>query len=264
MTELLRHRDGAVERWTLHNPANRNALDDAVVEQLLAACSNAAADTSLRFIVLTGSDGAFCAGGDLGNMASAVGQPHGGDETDPLVAMNRRFGDLLHALCALPQVLIAAVDGPAMAGGFGLVCCADFVVATPRSLFATPEVTLGIAPAQIAPFVWRRLGDASARQLLIEARRFTAAEAMVIGLVNELATDTDLLPTTDALIAHLRRAAPQAVAATKRLLDKLASHAVRDLRDDAAQAFAASLRSDEAREGLAAFAAKRPPRWNAE
>lgn len=263
MTELLRHRDGAVERWTLHNPANRNALDEAVVDALLAACAAAATDASLRFIVLTGSGGAFCAGGDLGSMASAAGQPLAGGETDPLIAMNRRFGDLLHALCALPQVLIAAVDGPAMAGGFGLVCCADFVVATPRSLFATPEVTLGIAPAQIAPFVWRRLGDASARQLLIEARRFSAAEAVVIGLVNELATDTDLMPTADALIAHLRRAAPAAVAATKRLLDTLASHAVRDLRDEAAQAFAASLRSDEAREGLAAFG-KRPPRWAAE
>jgi len=175
--------------------------------------------------------------------------------------MNRRFGDLLHAQCALPQVLIAAVDGPAMAGGFGLVCCADFVVATPRATFATPEVTLGIAPAQIAPFVWRRLGDATARQLLIEARRFTAAEAVVIGLVNELSTDTDLLPTTDALIAHLRRSAPGAVAATKRLLDALALHAVRDMRDEAALAFASSLRSDEAREGLAAFAEKRVPRW---
>jgi len=260
-TQLLRHRDGAVERWTLSNPANRNALDEAVVTALLQACAEVAGDASVRFIVLCGSGGVFCAGGDLGNMGSAIGQPLAAGEVDPLLAMNRRFGDLLHALCALPQVLIAAVDGSAMAGGFGLVCCADFVVATPRAMFATPEVTLGIAPAQIAPFVWRRLGDATARQLLIEARRFTAAEAVVIGLVNELATDTDLMPTTDALIAHLRRAAPGAVAATKRLLDSLATHAVRDVRDEAARAFAASLRSDEAREGLAAFAGKRSPRW---
>jgi isohexenylglutaconyl-CoA hydratase len=258
-TKLLRNRDGAIERWTLNEPATRNALDDEMVGALLAACGEAAADAALRFIVLQGSGGAFCAGGNLGGMASVVGQPLPDGQDDPLATMNRRFGDLLHALCDLPQVLVAAVDGPAMAGGFGLVCCADFVVATPRSVFATPEVTLGIAPAQIAPFVWRRLGDASARQMLIEARRFTAAEAVVIGLVNELGDD--LQATTAALVAHLRRAAPGAVASTKRLLNTLATHAVRDVRDEAARAFAASLRSDEAREGLDAHAAKRPPAW---
>ncbi|WP_280154845.1 enoyl-CoA hydratase-related protein [Piscinibacter sp. XHJ-5] len=257
---LLRARDGAVERWTLDHPAQRNALDDEMVRALLGACADAAADTSLRFVVLTGSGGAFCAGGHLGGMAALVGQPPGEEQTDPLLALNRRFGDLLHALCALPQVLIAAVDGPAMAGGLGLVCCADFVVATPRAVFATPEVTLGIVAAQIAPFVWRRLGDATARQMLLEARRFNAGEAVVVGLVNEMA-DKDLEATTAALIAHLQRAAPGAVAATKRLLHTLATHAVKDVRDEAAQAFATSLRSDEAREGLEAFAQKRIPRW---
>ena len=146
-----------------------------------------------------------------------------------------------------------------MAGGFGLVCCADFVVATPRAVFATPEVTLGIVAAQIAPFVWRRLGDATARQMLLQGKRFTAPEAVVVGLVNELADDLDT--TTAALIRHLRQAAPGAVASTKRLLDTLATHAVRDIRGDAARAFAASLRSDEAREGLEAFSQKRRPRW---
>jgi isohexenylglutaconyl-CoA hydratase len=259
-SKLLRTRDDAVERWALANPATRNALDDELVGALLGACSDVAADPSLRFIVLQGNGGAFCAGGDLGSMVNLAGMPLPDGEPDPLIAMNRRFGDLLHALCGLPQLLIAAVDGPAMAGGFGLVCCADFVVATPRAVFGTPEVTLGIAPAQIAPFVWRRLGDATARQLLLEARRFTAAEAVVIGLVNELA-DHDLVATTDALIAHLRRSAPNAVAATKRLLDTLADQAVKDIRDEAAQVFAASLRSDEARAGLDAFAGKRRPPW---
>jgi isohexenylglutaconyl-CoA hydratase len=259
--KMLRTRDGVTERWTLHAPETRNALDDDIIGALLAACADVADDESLRFVVLQGSGGAFSAGGQLGGMAASAGQPLAPGEQDLVIEMNRRFGDLLHALCDLPQVLIAAVDGPAMAGGFGLVCCADFVVATPRAVFATPEVTLGLAPAQIAPFVWRRLGDASARQMLIEARRFTAAEAVVIGLVNEL--DDDLAATTEALIAHLRRSAPGAVASTKRLLNALAMHAVKDVRDEAAQAFAASLRSDEAAEGLDARAAKRPPRWAA-
>ena len=257
--KMLRTRDGVTERWTLNEPATRNALDDDIVGALLAACADVAGDASLRFVVLQGSGGAFSAGGHLGGMVADGAQPLAPGRQDLLIETHRRFGDLLHALCALPQVVIAAVDGPAMGGGFGLVCCADFVVATPRAVFATPEVTLGIAPAQIAPFVWRRLGDASARQMLIEARRFSAAEAVVIGLVNELGDD--LAATTAALVAHLRRSAPGAVGSTKRLLNALAMHAVKDVREEATQAFAASLRGGEAAEGLEARHAKRPPRW---
>lgn len=259
MSKLLRQRSAESERWTLNHPASRNALDDEIVEALLAACAEASADSSLRFIVLAGAGGSFCAGGNLGGFAATIGQPLPPREVDPLVAMNMRFGDLLHALCSLPQVLVAAVDGPAMAGGFGLVCCADFVVATPAASFATPEVTLGIAPAQIAPFVKKRLGDRAARQCLLQARRFDAAQAQAIGLVDEIADD--LAAATAALLQSLRPCAPQAVAATKRLLRELDTHALKEIREPAARAFASSLRGTEAPEGLSAFAKKRPAAW---
>jgi len=259
MNKLVRERDGAVERWSLNNPAHRNAIDEEIVDALLTACADATKDPSLRFVVLSGRGGAFCAGGDLGGLAALVGQPLPAGEIDPLLAMNMRFGDLLHALSALPQWLVAAVDGPAMAGGLGLVCCADVVVATPRASFATPELTLGIAPAQIAPFVWRRLGPRVARQCLLQACRYSAAEAQAIGLVDEIAEDLDA--AVAALLLRLRATAPDAVAATKRLLKALDLHAVKDLRIEGARAFAASLRSPEATEGLAAFARKRTPRW---
>jgi isohexenylglutaconyl-CoA hydratase len=259
MTELLRERRGHTERWTMSNPSNRNALDDAVVDALHAACEQAAADASLRFIVLTGAGKAFCAGGNLGGMASLIGKPLAEGDADPLVPMNQRFGDLLHALAALPQLLIASVDGPAFAGGLGLVCCADFVLATPTASFAAPEVTLGIAPAQIAPFVWKRLGHRGARQLLLQARRFDALQAEALGLVDEIAQD--LSAATELFIQSLAVCAPQAVASTKRLLHELESNAVVDLRAEAAQAFAASLRGREAPEGIAAFSQKRLASW---
>ena len=127
---LLIERQGAVETWTMNDPATRNALSDAVVDGLLQACARAAQDATLRIVVLTGAGGAFCAGGSLGGFASLIGQPLQDGQTDPLLAMNRGFGDLLHALSALPQLLVCRVDGAAMGGGFGLVCCADHVVAT--------------------------------------------------------------------------------------------------------------------------------------
>ncbi|WP_243457518.1 enoyl-CoA hydratase/isomerase family protein [Ottowia testudinis] len=179
---------GWAEFWTLNAPATRNALTGEMVTALRAACERARADTPLRAIVLRGAGGHFCAGGSLGDFASAIGRPFDGNPADdPLVAVNRSYGALLQQLCALPQFVIAAVQGAAMGGGVGLMCCADFVLAAPDAVFATPEVTLGIVPAQIAPFVVRRLGDAKARDWLLSGARWTAPQALAAGLVNAVA-----------------------------------------------------------------------------
>lgn len=254
-------RSGETEHWTLNDPATRNALTDEVVAALAQACKRAAQDRALRFVVLQGSGGSFCAGGSLGGFAQSIGQALSVGETDPLIAMNAGFGNLLNALCALPQMLLVAVDGPAMGGGLGLVCCGDFVLATPSAVFATPEVTLGIVPAQIAPFVHRRLGDRLARQMLLSGEKYSAQQALALGLVDKVADD---LPAALAQqIAVLRRAAPGAVAHTKALLHMLNQAPAQDLTAQAAIKFAASLRSPEAAEGLAAFAGKRKPGWAA-
>lgn len=257
---LIVERTGAVERWTLNDPGSRNALSDPMVVALYGACLRAQADATLRGVVLTGAGGAFCSGGSLGNFAHTIGQPLVPGETDPLIGMNRAYGDLLHALSALPQWLLCAVDGPAMGGGFGLVCCADIVVATERASFGTPEVTLGLPPAQIAPFVWQRLGDATARQCLLTGARWNAREAQAAGLVNSVVADDRLDAAVADATQALHRAAPGAVAATKQLLQRLRGQAP-DLRDEAAIAFASALRGPEAAAGLAAFANKRPAPW---
>jgi isohexenylglutaconyl-CoA hydratase len=256
---LLITRQGAVETWTLNDPATRNALSDAIVDGLLQACGRAAQDATLRIVVLTGAGGAFCAGGSLGGFASLIGQPLQEGQTDPLLAMNRGFGDLLHALCALPQLLVCRVDGAAMGGGFGLVCCADHVVVTARSVLGTPEVTLGLPPAQIAPFVWQRLGESAARQCLLQGLSYTPAQAQQVGLVNEV-IDENNDAAWQVTLRRLLRAAPGAVASTKQLLRSVRGP-VPDMRDVAAQAFATGLRSAEAAQGLAAFARKQPAPW---
>ena len=252
---------GSVETWTLNDPASRNALSEAMVDALLTACERAVADADLRGVVLRGAGGHFCAGGSLGGFAKTIGQPLAEGEVDPLVPLNRRFGTLLQALCALPQWLIVAVEGAAMGGGFGLVCCADYVLAHNSAQFATPEVTLGIVPAQIAPFVVRRLGPAAARRCLLTAERWDAATAQRAGLVDEVVTG-DMEAAVQAAIARHAAAAPQAVAATKRLLLVQPETPLPALLDDAAMAFAQALRGAEAPQGLAAFAARKVPPWS--
>lgn len=260
MSNFLVVRQGDTERWTLNDPASRNALSDAMVLALREACLRAQADTALGTVVLTGAAGAFCAGGSLGSFASAIGRPLADGETDPLIAANRGFGDVLHALTELPQLLVVAVDGPAMGGGFGLACCADIVLATQRSVFATPEVTLGLPPAQIAPFVWMRLGERAARECLLSGQHYSAAQARELGLVNDVVADGALEEALAASLQNLRHAAPGATAATKQLLRRLRGP-VPDLRDEAAIAFAAALRSPEAAAGLQAFARKQAAPW---
>ncbi len=260
---LLITREGECEHWTLNDPASRNALSEAMVEALFAACARAAGDTSLRFIVLQGAGGAFCAGGSLGGFAKSIGQALQSGEVDPLIAINARFGELLLALCHLPQILLAAVDGAAMGGGFGLVCCADFVVATDAAVFATPEVTLGVVPAQIAPFVQWRLGDKAARSLLLTGAKHSAAQMQALGLVDTVVAQGALAAEVLARIVSLQSAAPQAVAASKRLFLMHFMPLASKIRAQAAIEFAASLRSPEAAEGLNAFANKRKPGWAA-
>jgi isohexenylglutaconyl-CoA hydratase len=260
---LLISREGACEHWTLNDPASRNALSEAMVEALLAACTRAANDPSLRFIVLQGAGGAFCAGGSLGGFAKSIGQALQSGEVDPLIAMNERFGQLLLSLCQLPQILLAAVDGAAMGGGFGLVCCADFVVATDTAVFATPEVTLGVVPAQIAPFVQWRLGDKAARSLLLTGAKQSAAQMQALGLVDAVVGREELAAKVLERIASLRSAAPQAVAASKHLLLMPLRPLASEILARAAIEFASGLRSPEAAEGLNAFAQKRKPSWAA-
>ena len=252
---------GWAEFWTLNAPATRNALTDEMVLALRAACERAQCDTALRAVVLRGAGGHFCAGGSLGSFASAIGRPHG-EGMDPLIAVNREFGHLLQALCALPQVLIAAVQGSAMGGGVGLVCCADHVLAATDAQFATPEVTLGIVPAQIALFVVRRLGEATARDWLLSGVRWSAAEALSAGLANAV-SDDDFEAALLQLLKRFALAAPGAVTQTKQLLAAFAANQPLDaVLDDAALRFAQALRGPEAAQGLKAFAARQPAPWS--
>lgn len=255
---------GFMEWWRLNSPQTRNALTDEMVQALGRHCERAREDVQLRLIVLTGSGGHFCAGGSLGGFAGSIGRPLMPGESDPLVQLNRAFGSLLQQLSSLPQLLVAAVQGAAMGGGVGLVCAADLVMAEASAVFATPEVTLGIVPAQIAPFVQRRLGDGLARQWLLCGQRWSAQQALQAGLVQTVIHADDAAHWQSQLQAHmenLAQAAPAAVAATKRLLDAVAAQSLDASLDQGAQAFAAALRGMEAGAGIKAFAHKQPAPW---
>jgi len=259
ISDLKIARTRSVLTVAFNRPEQKNALNGAIIEGLGAVCAHLARETGVRALVLRGAGGTFCAGGDIKDFGRQLmtAAPEKG-EADPLVASNRRFGDLLLALDALPQVVVSAVEGAAFAGGLGFLAVSDVVLAARDAKFAISETTLGLVPAQIAPFLSRKMGIANARRLALTAIRFGAEEARAVGLVSEVAEDVDaaLLQTLNAV----GRCEPCALAETKAILRR-ASPVDPKLLEEAAEAFARTLRG-AGREGATAFAAKQPPPWS--
>jgi isohexenylglutaconyl-CoA hydratase len=253
---------GEVLHLWLDRPERRNALSSQMVDEIAAAFVAIAADRSVRIVVLRGAGGTFCAGGDIANMSVAQASPPPG-APDELRDNNRRFGAVLEAINAAPQVVIAVVEGYAMGGGFGLACVADITITTADARFALSEATIGVVAAAVSPFVVQRIGLAAARRLGVTAARIDGAEALAIGIAGFLVRDGAAL---DAAVREtcnqILKCAPEAIAVTKRLMLRAAGpSAIDELLDEAAASFAASVRGSEGREGTAAFVEKRKPSW---
>jgi isohexenylglutaconyl-CoA hydratase len=259
MTVLLTERRGDALLATLNRPHRRNAMDlelQMALDQLFATC---AADAGLRVLVLSGAGGHFCAGLDL---AAVVEDGDAAAREARALARNRATAARFAALASLPQITIACVEGVALAGGIGLTAPCDIVLAEEGARFGAPEVKRGLVPAQILPWMVRRMGYPATKRLALTGATITAAEAARIGLVDEVMPGADaLLARRDALLAELREAGPGAVAETKALCAILAPAVPADYSAAATAAFARAAASTEAAEGVAAFRARRPPAW---
>ncbi len=243
-----------------NRPEVRNALSAQVADDLALVLEALGEEQDIRFVLLRGKGGVFCAGGDL-KLFKTVFQ--GESSRDDVVRANAEFGRLMKAIKALPQLFIVLIEGAALAGGLGLSCLADVVVTTRDARYALSEVTLGLPPAQITPVVIDRIGVSEARRLLLTAATFDGDEAGRLGFAHYVVDDAAALETqARALLSQARRGAPGAIAATKRIInagEKLDADA---LVQFAAEQFADCMLGDEAREGLAAFAEKRKPNWS--
>ena len=246
-----------VTTLTLNRPESRNAMSLAMVDELLAALDAAARDGQTRVIVLRGSGGNFCSGGDLKDMAAAR---NGG--VDAIAKVNRRFGELCAAAAASPLAIVAVLEGGVMGGGFGLACAADVAICDTTASFRLPETSLGLVPAQIAPYLVERLGYSQAKRLAVTGGRIDGRMAEKIGLVHECFADTAALDAGLAnTIKDVLACAPQALAATKQLVARARLNTPATLIDDAAKAFASAATSAEGTEGVMAFVQKRAASW---
>ncbi|MEM7270894.1 MAG: enoyl-CoA hydratase-related protein, partial [Pseudomonadota bacterium] len=236
-----------------------NALSGEMVDELLTALDAIAADPDARGVTLRGEGKVFCAGGDLKGFAAALG---GGGDHAEVAAMNKTGGELFQKINELPKFVLILVQGAAMAGGLGMVCAADAVAVTRDAKFALTETTLGIPPAQIAPFVAARLGLRTARRLMLTAARFDGEAAGSMGLADWVVDDVGGLDAMEEQVrADVMRCAPGANAVTKDILLKGRTLAGEAMQDYAADGFARCLLSDEGKAGIQAFVAKSKPYW---
>ncbi|MEJ2682444.1 MAG: enoyl-CoA hydratase-related protein [Gammaproteobacteria bacterium] len=245
----------------LHRPEARNAMNQTLIHELTTFFSDLSRDAGrVRAVIVRGTGPVFCAGADLKDMAHARTNQ---DTHRAMYSFNRAFGTLLLSVQACPAVVIAAVHGAALGGGFGLMCAADIAVVTADASVGMPETRLGLPPAQIAPFVVQRIGLTRAKTLALLGQRLSGSEAHALGLVDKVAPTPEQLDVMiQTICADITRCAPHANAATKALLHSSASGVSEALLDQAAHTFASAACGPEGQEGNAAFLEKRPPVWS--
>jgi methylglutaconyl-CoA hydratase len=240
---------------TLNRPEKRNAITSVMIADLMAAIAEAESSPA-RALILTGAGEAFCSGMDLAAMKAVAAQ----SPTEHLED-SRRTARLYRRIWSFPKPTIAAVNGPAIAGGCGLATLCDFTISTPEAKFGYPEVRIGFLPAIVSVFLVRQIGEKRARALLLAGRIIDADEAHRLGLVTQIVPAQELMAAARGLASDLRACSPLSLHKTKKLLCNSAAPEL-DRELELAIAENAQMRSTaDFREGLMSFIEKRPPRW---
>jgi enoyl-CoA hydratase/carnithine racemase len=254
---VLTERRGCALWITINRPERRNALNPDVVAAIHAGIAAAASAADVRVVVLTGvGEQAFCAGADL-SRGTDVFSPEGLDEptTD--------FGRLARRVRELGIPLIARINGACVAGGMGLMSLCDLAIAAEHARFGLPEVKVGVFPMQVLVQLRRIIGPRMVNELCLTGELIDAARAREIGLVNEVAPGAELDARIERLIARLAAASPVAVKRGKAAIAAMEVLGFHEALAFAEAQIAIASRTGDAREGLAAFNDKRPPRWAA-
>lgn len=254
-TTLTLEHDGPLAIVTLNRPEKRNAISTPMMEEIVAVLDELERDDS-RVVILTGAGKAFCSGMDLEALQAIAGQSPEQNLED-----SRRMAKMFRRIWSFRKPIIAAVNGPAIAGGCGIATLCDFTLAVPEAKFGYTEVRIGFIPAIVSVFLVRQIGEKRARDLLLTGCILDAKEAQEMGLITEVVFADRLMRAARVLAAALLESSPTSLTYTKRLLCKAAEE---ELDRDLARAIDENARiraTPDFREGLASFLEKRKARW---
>ncbi|WP_027893836.1 enoyl-CoA hydratase/isomerase family protein [Calidithermus chliarophilus] len=247
---------GSIRVLTLSDPERRNPLSPAMVSGLLEALDQAEKDGGVRAVVLTGAGQAFSAGADLEFLKNVTQM---GAEAN--LAHSRELMRLFHRLYTFPKPTVAAVNGPAVAGGAGLATACDVVVMSEGARIGYTEVKIGFVAALVGVILIRSVGEKHARELLLTGKLVSAQEAFRMGLVNKLVPAEQVLEEALAFAREITANAPASVSLTKELLNALPGMGLEDGLRLASIANAWVRETGDLAEGIAAFFEKRAPRF---
>ncbi len=242
----------------LNRPEKRNALSRELLQQLEQAFRDLHQERKVRAVILTGAGQAFCAGMDLAEMKATQ------EMENPFQQWHEdavQYREIVELMLRFPKPIIAAVNGPAVAGGAGLVMASDLTVAAPSASFGLPEPRRGVVAGMVAPLLAFRLGGSQAARLLLTAQSIDAAEAHRIGVYHELTGEDQVWARAHQLAIECAQSAPEALQLTKKVLNETIGEHLVTLLAAGAAASATARTTEAAKEGLAAFLEKREPQW---
>ena len=242
---------------TLNRPEKRNALSPAIVSGLKELFKKAEADDAAKVIVLRANGEAFCAGADLAYLQQLQKFSYEENLTD-----SQHLKELFHLIYTLKKVVIAQVQGAALAGGCGLITVCDFVFAATEARFGYTEVRIGFIPALAMVFLLRKVGEAHSRELLLTGNLISASEAQRVGIVNRVVDASTLEKEVhDFAVQIITNTSSQSIASTKAMIAEVQHLALSEALDFAARQNATARSTEDCKKGIEAFLKKQPLKW---
>jgi methylglutaconyl-CoA hydratase len=247
---------GELATLTLNRPDKRNAISSKMISELQSTL-DAIENSHARVAIITGAGKTFCAGMDLEKLAAIAQQTAAENMED-----SRRMAKMFRRIWSFSKPLIAAVNGPALAGGCGIATLCDFTLAVPEAKFGYTEVKIGFLPAIVSVFLTRQIGDKHARDLLLTGRMVEAPEAHTLGLITEIVPPERLMDRAHELADVLIAASPVSLTRAKRLLTSAAAASIDADLERAILENARIRCTSDFKEGIASFLEKRKPVWS--
>lgn len=247
----------SIARVTLNRPDVHNAFNDELIALITKTFSDLSSRDDVRAIVVAAAGASFCAGADLNWMKGMLKYTFEENVTD-----SKAMAKMFTSIASSPKPVIARVHGTALGGGAGLVAAADIAITIKDVQFGFTEVRLGIIPAVISPFVIARIGAGRTREFFTTGERFNADVAQQIGLVHDVVADESTLDAAiETKTTAILKAAPNAIAAAKTLIQEVGNRSLDSSMQYASDAIAKARTSKEGQEGMKAFLQRKKPPW---
>jgi methylglutaconyl-CoA hydratase len=253
---IKQHENNQVMTVTLNRPEVRNSFHPQMIAEIAKVFRDLSARTDLRAVVLRGEGKVFCAGADLNWMKEMVNYSLEENKKD-----SAQLFEMFAAVHACPFPMICAVQGAAFGGALGFLAAADYVIVEDKAQLCFSEVKLGIAPAVISTFILKKVALGVVSPLMLSGKVFSPRDVLGSGLVHEVTTAADMDTRVNAAVKMFLEVGPEAVRATKQLLQKMKTLSDGQAAIETAKVIAERRVSAEGQEGLQSFLEKRTPRW---